>query len=141
MNFKNQYLLLFVRIKRILISATVAVYFVFTCGVTLNVHFCMGHFSSVELYKQPAKSCSTCGMRVKNPKCCHDEVKLIKLQNAHQHSSFVYNHEIVLSSLVTTFNYVAFTVTNEKASINKITHSPPLISQQDTYLQNGVFII
>ena len=88
MNFKNQYLLLFVRIKRILISVTVAVYFVFTCGVTLNVHFCMGHFSSVELYKQPAKSCSTCGMRVKNPKCCHDEVKLIKLQNAHQHSSF-----------------------------------------------------
>jgi len=141
MNFKNQYLLLFVRIKRILISVTVAVYFVFTCGVTLNLHFCMGRFSSAELYKPPAKSCSTCGMRVKNPKCCHDEVKLIKLQNAHQHSSFVYNHEIVLSSLVTTFNYVAFTVTNEKASINKITHSPPSISQQDIYLQNGVFRI
>ena len=129
------------RIKRILISVTVAIYFIFTCGVTLNIHFCMGRFSSAELYKPPAKSCSTCGMRVKNPKCCHDEVKLIKLQNAHQHSGFVYIHEIIPSSLVTRFHYIAFTLTNEKASINKITHSPPLISQQDIYLQNGVFRI
>ena len=129
------------RIKRILISVTVAIYFVFTCGVTLNLHFCMGRFSSVELYKQPAKRCSTCGMRVKNPKCCHDEVKLIKLQNAHQHSSFVYNHQIIPSSPVATFHYVAFALTNENASMDKITHSPPLISQQDTYLQNGVFRI
>jgi len=101
----------------------------------------MGRFASAELYKQPAKSCSTCGMRVKNPRCCHDEVKLIKLQNAHQHSSLAYSHEIIPSSLVTTFHRVAFTLTTEKGSINKITHSPPLISQQDTYLQNSVFRI
>jgi hypothetical protein len=101
----------------------------------------MGRFSSAELYKQPAKSCSTCGMRVKNPKCCHDEVKLIKLQNVHQHSSLAYNHEVIQSSLIAAFCYFTTFLANEEATPNKITHSPPLISQQDTYLQNGVFRI
>lgn len=129
------------RIKRILISFAVVVYFVFTCGVTFNLHFCMGRFASVELYKQPAKSCSTCGMRVKNPKCCHDEVKLIKLQNVHQHSCLAYNHEVIQSSFIAASCCFATFRANEGTASNKIIHSPPLISRQDTYLQNGVFRI
>jgi len=130
-----------VRINRILISVAVAAYFVFSCGVTLNFHFCMGRFSSMELYKQPAKSCSTCGMRVKNPKCCHDEVKLIKLQNVHQHSSLAYNHDVTQSSLFAAFCYFTTFLENEEAAPNRIIHSPPLPSLRDVYLLNGVFRI
>jgi hypothetical protein len=122
-------------------SVAIAVYFVSTCGVTLNFHFCMGRFSSVELYKQPGKSCSTCGMRVKNPKCCHDEIKLIKLQNVHQHSSLAYNHEVIQSSLIAPFCYFTTFLANEDATPNKITHAPPLDSRPDVYLLNGVFRI
>ena len=108
---------------------------------TLNFHFCMGRFASVELYKQPAKKCSTCGMVVKNPKCCHDEVKFIKLQNVHQHSNLAYNHEMIQPSLTTPVCYSTTSIANEEAAPNRIIHSPPLITHQDACLLNSVFRI
>ena len=109
-----------------------------------NVHFCMGRFSSVELYKQPAKSCSTCQACVLKSlvKCCHDEVKLIKLQNVHQHSSLAYNHEVIQPPLIAVFCYFTTFLANKEATPNKITHSRlPSYPNRILLLQNGVFRI
>lgn len=130
-----------VRIKKVLISGVIAVYFVFACGIVLNVHFCMGRFASVDLYKKPPRNCSICGMEVKNPDCCHDEVRIVKLANAHQHSNLAFHSEAMPFLSCLPFFYFTIAPINGNISINKITHPPPLISQQDSYLQNGVFRI
>ena len=101
----------------------------------------MGHYASLHFYQQPPSSCTTCGMEIKNPRCCHDEVKIIKLDNLHQHSSLAYKFEDVHPFLSSICEFFTIRLLNDEAFVNQIAQSPPLVSRQDTYLQNRVFKI
>ena len=72
--------------------------------------------------------------------CCHDEVKIIKLQDDQQSASL--NYQFVspeaLAENLPLFVTEPVIVAGEKFSVNN--HSPPL-SKQDTYLRNCVFRI
>lgn len=74
--------------------------------------------------------------------CCHDEVKVIKLQQD-QNKSPVISYEIpAIETLITVpsdFIVASFYNVNEQRHFH--IHSPPLLSAQDTYLQNSVFRI
>jgi len=73
--------------------------------------------------------------------CCHDEIKIVKLTNDHNVSQ--YNHEIKApeSLPIDHNNLIADLNIRLVQKVNYLNHSPPLLSQQDTYLQNCVFRI
>ena len=48
-------------------------------GTVLSLHYCMGDFSSISIGHKDKKGCDRCGME--NKGCCHDDVKVIKLDN------------------------------------------------------------
>src|SRR5215467_7775808 len=73
--------------KKIIASFTIAVYFAFACGVMITYHYCMDRYDSFRLYQPASDWCSTCGMHTHGKGCCHDQVKIVKIQDDHQTSS------------------------------------------------------
>jgi hypothetical protein len=128
--------------KKVLASITVFFYFIVSCGVVINLHYCMGHYQSFTLFEAKSKECGKCGMHIDdNNGCCRDEVKIIKLQDD-QNSTFVsYTIQGVDATVITPSEFIAASVFNIEGSLHYNNHSPPLLTQQDTYLQNCVFRI
>jgi hypothetical protein len=73
--------------------------------------------------------------------CCHDEVKIIKLQDDHQTSSISFSLENFQPVIINLSEFLSLDFFKQNLSLNKTDHSPPLLSQQDVYLQNRVFRI
>ncbi len=59
-------------------------YLAISSGLVLQIHYCMGKAigSSIQFAETGSATCSKCGMENAKNKCCHDEVKIIKLQDA-----------------------------------------------------------
>ena len=127
--------------KKLIASFTVIVYFAFACGVLVNFHYCMDRYDSYSLYKAASDWCPKCHMHTGSRGCCHDEVKLVKLQGDHQTSQFSFDFKNILPGITTAAGFLpAISGARDNAS-HKIDHSPPLISQRDIYIQNRVFRI
>lgn len=61
-----------------------------TSGMVMNVHYCMGKFSSISFGHEKDHNdgnCDKCGMLKTENHCCKDEVSEVKLNDAHQISS------------------------------------------------------
>ena len=127
--------------KKVIASVTILVYLAFACGVMVNYHYCMDRFDSFRLYKGASDWCTTCGMHAKSHGCCHDEVKIVKIQDDHQTSSFSFSLKNLQPAMITPSELLSVTLGKYVFLVNKTDHSPPLISGQDTYLQNHVFRI
>lgn len=116
-------------------------YIAASTGIVINLHYCMSRFDTLQLGASKTEVCGKCGMLTKSSNgCCHDQVKIIKLQDDQQLTSisFRFNAPVATDLSVLYFiNEAVFTNINKLALNN---HSPPL-SKQDTYLQNCVFRI
>lgn len=68
-------------------------YLAITSGLVLQIHYCMGREtgSSVQFAATDQTACGICGMKNAKNKCCHDEVKFVKLQDVHQQVTADYN--------------------------------------------------
>jgi len=65
--------------KNFLIIVLLFVHTAASSGTVLSLHYCMGDFASVSIGHKDKKGCDKCGMEKKG--CCHDDVKVIKLDN------------------------------------------------------------
>src|SRR4030095_14918636 len=115
--------------KKIIASFTVFVYFAFACGVVVNYHYCMDSYDSFRLYKAASDWCTKCGMHTKKHGCCHDEVKIVKLQDDYQTScaSFVFKN--TEQAVIIPSQFLSVTLLSDDIALNKTDHSPPLLSQ------------
>lgn len=100
----------------------------------------MNKFHSWDLGTSIKDNCEKCGMTTKKGNgCCRDEVKVMKLQQDQiTAAAAVYQFSVpaLPASLVSWFLLpVQKTVSIQDYRIN----GPPLISKQDTYLNNCVF--
>ena len=128
--------------KKTLVSITLLVYLAFSCGLIINFHYCMGHLDSVKLFGGKANLCGTCGMHPgKSHKCCGDEAKLIKLQDDQQKTQVVHSLQAPEAVVTIPSDFIVTSFYNNNESRHQQDHSPPLITEQDTYLQNCVFRI
>lgn len=128
--------------KKAIVVILLACYLAVTSGVIVNFHYCMDKLASTELFAGAGKKCGKCGMHTdQSHGCCHDEVKIVKMDNdqkVSQELSFSFNAVAILSHAPSAFLVSPFlntTVTKLLAD-----HSPPF-SEQDIYLRNGVFRI
>ena len=122
--------------KRVLASLLLLVYFTVSTGFVVSMHYCMDRFDSAELGHAADSKCQKCGMHKDG--CCHDEVKVVKLQLAHvvAHAQ-IQNLEAPLPPVSTpiAFEPVLF---DKDLPIYHAAHGPPL-GQPPAYLLNGVF--
>lgn len=127
--------------KKFIATISFLLYLGMTTGVVVNFHYCMNTLASADVFGREAKVCGKCGMDVDSSMgCCRDEVKVIKMEDDHQPAVSLML-AIQAPAIVPTdySDYFSAFIPEPlpKGSLNN--HSPPLLSEQDTYLQNRVF--
>ena len=66
--------------KRIIVILLLMIHAAASSGTVISLHYCMDSFASVSIGHKEKKGCDLCGMD--NRGCCHDDVKVIKLDNS-----------------------------------------------------------
>ena len=129
--------------KKIIFSISFLCYFAATSGIVINSHYCMKRLVSTHLFETSPEVCGRCGMEIhKSSGCCRNEVKVVKLDQTQNKIPVVTYNLPALEVIVTTpsaFIVASFENNGEQRHFHN--HSPPLLSEQDTYLQNNVFRI
>ena len=118
-------------------------YFAAASGIVINSHYCMKRLVSVHLFEKKAKVCGLCGMKIHQSKgCCKDEVKVLKMaQDQTKIPVTVYRIPSLEAPAIVISDLIVCSVYKVNERIHFHNHSPPLLSEQDTYLLNNVFRI
>ena len=126
--------------KRFITSILLVTYFLVSSGFAVNMHYCMNKFHSWEIGTADEDSCNKCGMNTsKSNGCCRDEVKVVKLQQDSV-KAFAVAYQIDLPIIDAPLpSYFLVPVQGQTISFDHQIHGPPLLSKQDTYLNNCVF--
>jgi hypothetical protein len=129
--------------KRIVASILLLIYFAVSTGLIISTHYCMGELDSTEIGYVASDTCGRCGMETDEANgCCHDEFKVVKLDTDQLVAKILqanFNLSLVLHTNQT--DYLLSPFRDLISEDELIAHSPPLLSEQDTYLQNRVFRI
>jgi hypothetical protein len=67
-------------LKKLIAISLAVVYLAISSGVVVNIHYCMGEIAEVAFGQKSSDKCGTCGME--NEGCCHDDVKVVKIQDS-----------------------------------------------------------
>jgi hypothetical protein len=129
-------------VLRSIVSILTVVYFAVSSGVVMNVHYCMGKRQQAEMDVLAAKSCK-CGKMKNGGKkgCCKTEAKFIKLEDVQKASNAQYTIQAPVADAIAQGNVFPLIVYHSADRVVAVSHSPPLLSAQDTYLLNCVFRI
>jgi hypothetical protein len=126
--------------KRFLATILAVIYLSISSGMVVNIHYCMGKFSSAKLAVLPGKTCGCGKMETKG--CCKTESKLVKLEDAQKaaYADFAIQAPVAILHY-TGLNLLQTSFHKGPDNLSPQVHAPPLLSEQDTYLQNCVFRI
>jgi hypothetical protein len=132
--------------KRFLAFILLFIYSATTIGATVELHYCMGKLSSWSLSWTEAKSkeCSKCGMEKteKSDKgCCHDESKLLKVQDDQKANSLsleIYKLPVAAPAIN---NHTVVYLLPEINGVLPHSNAPPRSSGTDICIYNCVFRI
>ncbi len=127
--------------KKLATSILLLVYFVVSTGFVVSVHYCMDKVNAIQLGDVADDECNKCGMTIEDSDgCCKDDVKVIKMQ-VDQVIAKVLQADFSLPAIASFATQFLFTPLFSKIEKSEpVAHGPPL-SEQDIYLQNGVFRI
>lgn len=131
-------------LKKILAISVAIMYLAITSGLVLQIHYCMGRQSgaSVAISADADHTCGKCGMTNGKNKCCHDEVKFIKLQDAHKQVTA--DFEIAAPAVTgSEFNLINASQPSCCQAATPASHSPPEdgIEQLPLFIRYSVFRI
>lgn len=68
--------------KKFTVAILAFIYLGVSSGIAMNVHYCMGKISSIDLVHGKDK-CGKCGMKSGGSGCCKNEIKIVKLGDSH----------------------------------------------------------
>lgn len=127
---------------RSLVAILTVIYFAVSSGVVMNVDYCMGKRQQAAMDVLAAKSCK-CGKMKKGGKkgCCKTESRFIKLADVQKASYTHYTIQTPVSDAVAQEGFLFVSRYHSAERVPAVSHSPPLLSAQDTYLLNCVFRI
>jgi hypothetical protein len=127
--------------KKLLASITLVCYLALTCGVVVNFHYCMDRLASTQFFGGESKICEKCGMHKDPNGCCQDEVKVVKIQDDQQSTDAISSliAPKLLQAFVSVFSIIS--IPSPDVFRDWQNHSPPLLAEEDIYLQNRVFRI
>lgn len=130
--------------KKIFISLFAVVYLVIASGMVMNIHYCMGKISSVTFNDEQDHDdgkCGKCGMDKTENHCCIDDVKFVKITDAHQSTQTVNEVNTVDVNLLS--HQINFIVSSQGNSIEpfSIYNSPPPKTLNKVYKVVNNFLI
>jgi hypothetical protein len=70
--------------KKVLSLFIALLYLATSSGLALQVHYCMDQIAGFTLAQEEQGSCGKCGMEKASGSCCKDELKFVKLEDAHK---------------------------------------------------------
>ena len=96
--------------KKLLVIVLLLIHTAASSGTVLSAHYCMGDFSGLRFghNNKEADHCSTCGM--KDMGCCHDEPKVIKLDNNHLQQTSIALSDFKIPFSVLAPSYTSFSI-------------------------------
>lgn len=109
-------------------------------GLAVNIHYCMGKVTDVDVNNYNDKSC-VCNMKGANMPCCGHFYELVKVNDAHQAVASDFSFKSPEITLHNFNNLMALLIQPQTHSIINASHIPPLLSPPDIYIQNCVFRI
>lgn len=127
--------------KKVLSSILLLLYVTASSGIVINMHYCMNRLDSAKLGVVKSEVCPKCGMATDElNSCCHNEVKIIKIQDVQKLSELNYNFISFKANAAGQSNIFVelFSAVDDYSFVKN--NSPP-INKQDTYLINCVFRI
>jgi hypothetical protein len=129
--------------KKVIASIALVCYLSVSCGVVINFHYCMDRLASTDFFGSEVKRCGKCKMDLHKSKgCCREEVKIIKMNDDQKTGpSMSYGIASLDIPVHITSDFIAapFFVVRETRHYQN--HSPPILGDDDIYLQNRVFRI
>src|SRR5678816_1901529 len=110
-----------------------------TSGLAVNIHYCMGKVSEVQLDNYREKSCK-CDKKSSMP-CCNHQYELVKVNDAHQQAAANISIKTPEIDLHAFDNLMALLALPQALREANVAHVPPLLTPPDIYIQNCVFRI
>lgn len=127
--------------KKSIVTILAFLYLAISSGMVVNIHYCMGKVSKVEL-DNFSKAVCKCGSGKKPMACCKDELKLIKLTDSHKATTLATVFAAVIGDpIVLPLSLIQLPFSNAPVNILQQTEDPPLITQTPVYVINRVFRI
>lgn len=126
--------------KRPVVAILAFLYLVIASGITVNIHYCMGDFASVDYGIPVNDACNVCGMKEKKG-CCHTEYKLVKIQDAHQLAKLTIEFAKAPAEPAPTTSARPEGLLSQLQAQELRYHSPPDERFNNVYLHNRVFRI
>ena len=126
--------------KKLVISIFAVFYLGLSCGFAFNMHFCMGKFSSVELFHTGNKKCSKCGMKNREG-CCNSKLTVVKITDSQQSSSAGLRIDSPVTAIVNYRTYRNLQPVLQSLRATFTDTSPPSIPGAFLCILNSIFII
>jgi hypothetical protein len=126
--------------KKVILSILVFSFFLVNTGFIVNLHYCMNKLHSWQVGADDSEKCDSCGMTVSDKNgCCHNEVKVVKLQQDVIHAAE--KTELVNAPFLLSFASIYLGLPVRPAETTQVFngYSPPIISFQEAYIKNRVF--
>ena len=129
--------------KKLFIIVVSLAYLAVSSGVIVNLHYCMNRLASTGFFDAPDKQCGKCGMDIhQSDGCCHDETQFLKIQDDQKNTAaFSFDLTGLEVPAIKPSEFICALFVSARDSRHFLNHSPPLLSSQDSYLQNSVFRI
>jgi uncharacterized protein YfcZ (UPF0381/DUF406 family) len=126
-------------LKKLLAISLAVVYLAISSGVVVNIHYCMGEIAEVVLGHKSSDTCGKCGME--NKGCCHDDVKVVKIQDSQSVAS-INTHFAKAEAQAPAYHELSYAATVLPVSIIVQTaHAPPGKAEVPLHIRNCVFRI
>lgn len=128
--------------KKFLAFILLVIYLPAYSGVVVNFHYCMNRLASTQFFAAEKKVCGKCGMHTgRSHGCCRDEVKLVKLSIDQLSAKTLTVTETPVVPVQPISEFFAVPVPYLTVPEQATGPAPPLLSEQDNYLQFSVFRI
>lgn len=112
-------------LKKITTILIAVVYLAVTCGIVINMHYCMGKLAGIS-YHATAQSnhCDNCGMD--DSDCCNDHLQVVQFDNV-QNSVATIDYKLpALKPILQEHHYLeAILLQNLSTDIKQYSDSPP----------------
>lgn len=125
--------------KKIFTISIVLLYLVVSSGLTLELHHCMGRISDVSVLPSSVEKCGKCGMKKGTNECCKNELKFVKLQDAHKLITADYQLNVPVAVIDHHYYPTDYNLTTRLYVIDDNNHSPPDCSSISLCIINCVY--
>ena len=119
--------------KKIFAFIMAVIYITTTNGMVVNSHLCMG--------KKVTKNCLCNKAKETKSDCCKDEVKVVKLDNAHKAAVVAAGPQAPVALLPTPVSIIDLVKLPVMPTESPLAHGPPIVQSTPSYILHCVFRI